>query len=450
MCDTLVAVGNSTKDGSVLFAKNTDREPNEAHNILYLPRKSHRKNKKVQCTYLSIPQVEETNSILLLKPFWMFGCEMGANEYGVTIGNEAVWSKEPYREKGLLGMDLMRLALERTRTARDALDEIVRLIDQYGQGGACGYTNKKLLYHNSFIIADPNEAWVLETADTYWIAEKVKDIRVISNTLTIEDEYDLIHPHLISHTIEEGYCKSESDFNFAECFIPRFNIKQIFAKGKDRIACTSELLKKKKGKITPEIMMATLRSHNVSPSEKKEWRPDKSSMKSPCMHYISFATPSQSTGSYVAHLKKEFQIHWVTGTSAPCTSLFKPIAFTNNGLSVDLKRATEHYDPQTLWWQHEKLHRLILKDYKKRIKTYRAERNELEAQFMEQVYNLSPSQMEKKEMNEIIQNAFEQNREKTKEWIQALEGLPIDSKPGYFYRRRWQKLNEHDQLDLTM
>lgn len=29
MCDTLVGLGNSTEDGSVMFAKNSDREPNE-------------------------------------------------------------------------------------------------------------------------------------------------------------------------------------------------------------------------------------------------------------------------------------------------------------------------------------------------------------------------------------------------------------------------------------
>jgi len=35
----------------------------------------------------------------------------------VAIGNVAVFTKEPYSERGLLGMDMLRLALERTRTA---------------------------------------------------------------------------------------------------------------------------------------------------------------------------------------------------------------------------------------------------------------------------------------------------------------------------------------------
>ena len=41
----------------------------------------------------------------------MWGAEMGANELGVVIGNEAVWTKLTNAEsmtKRLLGMDLLR------------------------------------------------------------------------------------------------------------------------------------------------------------------------------------------------------------------------------------------------------------------------------------------------------------------------------------------------------
>jgi dipeptidase len=454
MCDTVVALGNSTKDGSVLFGKNSDREPNEAHNVIYLERAKHDPNSKVNCTYISIPQVEETYEVLLLKPFWMFGCEMGANEFGVTIGNEAVWSKEPYRDTGLLGMDLIRLALERGENAESALNIILDLLEKYGQGGACGYTDKKLKYHNSFIIADPNEAWVLETADKYWIAEKVKDIRTISNTLTIGNTYDKIHPELISHAIDEGYCESGENFHFADCFIPRFNIKQIGAKGKTRIECTMNTLRKNKGKITPEIIMATLRDHNIKPSEQDEWDPSQGSMKSPCMHYTSFITPSQSVGSHIAHLKKDIQIHWVTGTSAPCTSIFKPIFLPNCGLSMNFPRAEGEYDEETLWWRHEKLHRLVLMDYQKRLSTYRDERNQMEAEFLKNMRDLiekisSPlSQENIAQLTTLTNESFKNSMQKTLKWMDSITNLPIDSKPGYFYRRRWKKLNSHDNLTL--
>ena len=95
---------------------------------------------------------------------------MGVNEHGVVIGNEAVWSKEPYEKTGLLGMDLMRIALERARTAYQAMKIIIEHIEKYGQGGPC-FEDVKVYYHNSFLIADFEETWVLETAGKYWVAK---------------------------------------------------------------------------------------------------------------------------------------------------------------------------------------------------------------------------------------------------------------------------------------
>ena len=75
MCDTIVALGSATKDGTVLFGKNSDREPDEVQNIKIYPRRQHKPGEMVQCTYQTIPQVAETARIVLCQPFWMFGAE---------------------------------------------------------------------------------------------------------------------------------------------------------------------------------------------------------------------------------------------------------------------------------------------------------------------------------------------------------------------------------------
>ncbi|MEJ5273279.1 MAG: peptidase U34, partial [Spirochaetota bacterium] len=111
MCDTLVATGKATSDGSVILAKNSDREADEVQILTYYPRKRYKNGENCKCTYISMPQVEETYQILISRPFWMWGCEMGANEYGLAIGNEAVFTKESVEKSGLLGMDLIRIAL---------------------------------------------------------------------------------------------------------------------------------------------------------------------------------------------------------------------------------------------------------------------------------------------------------------------------------------------------
>ncbi|MBU0528234.1 acyl-CoA--6-aminopenicillanic acid acyltransferase, partial [bacterium] len=169
MCDTFVAMPNITRNGSVIFGKNSDREPNEAQVLEYHPAVEFTKGQSLKCTYLNIPQVAKTNAVLISKPFWMWGAEIGANDKGVVIGNEAVFTKMPTEKEGhLTGMDLLRLALERADTSQIALEFIIELLADFGQGGPCGFEDKKLTYHNSFIIADSSEAWVLETSAHLW------------------------------------------------------------------------------------------------------------------------------------------------------------------------------------------------------------------------------------------------------------------------------------------
>jgi secernin len=164
MCDTIVAVPPATRDGSVWFGKNSDREPGEAQLVDHLPSANFAAGANLACTYNTIPQARQTNEVLLSRPYWMWGAQMGANSHGVAIGNEAVFTKLPYDKAGLTGMDLLRLALERASTAAESLDVITSLLTRHGQRGGCGYRNRSFRYHNSFVITDPTEAFVLETA----------------------------------------------------------------------------------------------------------------------------------------------------------------------------------------------------------------------------------------------------------------------------------------------
>jgi secernin len=54
MCDTFVALGNVTKDDSAIFGKNSDRKPNEIHEVLLIPHAAHLKDAVVECTYIDI------------------------------------------------------------------------------------------------------------------------------------------------------------------------------------------------------------------------------------------------------------------------------------------------------------------------------------------------------------------------------------------------------------
>ena len=166
MCDTLVSL---TDDG-VLFAKNSDRDPNEAQVLRWYPATS-TTSTRLRCTWSEIDQVPRTCAVLLSQPWWMWGAEIGANEHGVVIGNEAVFTRGTGRERSdsaLLGMDLLRLGLERGATAEEAVGVIVELLERHGQGGSCSHEHPRFTYDNSFIVADPDGAIVLETAGRRW------------------------------------------------------------------------------------------------------------------------------------------------------------------------------------------------------------------------------------------------------------------------------------------
>ena len=330
MCDTLVALGNSTKDGSVIFGKNSDRPWDEVQLITYSPELTFSKGEEVKCTYVSIPQVSETVAVILSQPWWMWGAEMGANEYGVVIGNEAIYTNEPIRDIGLLGMDLLRLGLERGKTARESLNIITSLLENYGQGGGCAYNDPSWVYHNSFIIADPKEAYVLETADEWWVAERVGEVRSISNSISIKGQGDIRRDGIIQYAIEKNYCKDDKDFDFAMTFsgLPTSSIPSPYSReGQSNI-----LLNENIGKITPKLMMDFLREHQAGI----------------CMH-----GGFESTGSQVSHLMKEKKsLHWFTGTTLPCVSIYKPYAFPIEGQKFYNSGPYSMIDPDWFWCKH--------------------------------------------------------------------------------------------------
>src|SRR5687768_18326423 len=124
----------------MLFGKNSDRQRNEAQTVEYFPGGEHASDAQLTCTYLTIPQARRTYSVVVCRPFWAWGVEMGANEHGVVIGNEAVHARSPASERGELpGMDLVRLGLERAVTASDAIDVMTAQLSRHGAGGNCGH-----------------------------------------------------------------------------------------------------------------------------------------------------------------------------------------------------------------------------------------------------------------------------------------------------------------------
>uniref|UniRef100_A0A8B9TZP3 Secernin 3 n=1 Tax=Anas zonorhyncha TaxID=75864 RepID=A0A8B9TZP3_9AVES len=97
-----------------------------------------------------------------------------------------------------------RLGLERADTAEKALTVIVDLLEKYGQGGNCMESHMAFTYHNSFLIADRKEAWVLETSGKYWAAEKVE------GSITSETMMEILRDKESGINMEGGFMTTGS------------------------------------------------------------------------------------------------------------------------------------------------------------------------------------------------------------------------------------------------
>ena len=179
MCDTVCVVD----EHRMMFAKNSDRPPSEPQVMRAFQRRAAESTGRTQ--YLEIPD-HDANAFVGSQPTWLWGVEHGMNEHGVAIGNEKVWTtgRPRTRPEALLGMDIVRLGLERAPTADAALAVMTELIERYGQGGS-GELDHDEPYDSSFLIADRNGGWVLETCDRTWVAAPIASGASISNRLSV-------------------------------------------------------------------------------------------------------------------------------------------------------------------------------------------------------------------------------------------------------------------------
>lgn len=394
MCDTFVRV----EPGRVLFAKNSDRDPNEAQSLEWQPRRAHASGARVRCTWIEIPEARETHAVLLSRPFWMWGAEIGANEHGVAIGNEAVFTHQPSAPAGLTGMDLLRLALERAESAERAVATIVELLERHGQGGGCGHENRAFTYHNSYLVADAGGAFVLETAGAKWRAERVAGAYAISNALTLPD-----------------FAREHADA-----------VRGRVAGAAERRACT---LAAAQGARSLADLAAALRSHGPGAGAAPRWRWHNGGLNAPCAHAGGRLASSQTTASWIAELTPTGARHFATATAAPCTGLFKPVRV---GEPVELGPApTDRFDAATLWWRHEVLQRAVARDPAHLLPLFAAERDALEAQWLAPGCAIRSAE------------AFAEGDRRLADWTARVEAAARaeprpDARPG-FVQRYWAK-----------
>jgi len=432
MCDTIVALKNSTVTKSVLLAKSADTEVNEAEQIVKYPRKQYNEGTAARITHRKIPQAKITYETILGRSFWAWGSELGANELGISVGNEAAFSNQTNQNDGVCCLDLCRIAAERSTSAKNAAEILGQLVEEFGQGGNTQMMGN-FAFDSGLLVADSSEAYVINCAGKQWAAKKVDDVFAMSNRYQITDDWDL------SSLKKNNNIKE----NFNKLFEDKEKPDSVCATQRENRA--KNILETKKGKISLLDMADIMRDLG---EDGENYEPDKAELKQNfvCMH----AKPHPdafwgATGAMITDSNEDGIIVWMTGTSANDLSIFKPLFF---GIPLPeqlkyLPRGT--YDPKSLWWKHEFIHRKAIMNYKVLKPEIRGRFDEIEKKFFTQSYNLKKSS--KKEKIEFAKYCWDESEKITDLIIQDIKKINFPIKLGPF-KDMWDTFNKEANFSM--
>lgn len=232
-CTNLLITKGASADGSTMVSYSADSHTRYG-TLVYYPAATYPKGSMVKIyewgkdRYLGeIPQVEKTYSVI-----------GNMNEHQIIIG-ESTWGglKSQLDPQGILDYgSLIYLALQRAKTAREAIEVITNLANEYGYASS----------GESISIADPNEVWFLEmigkapkivngknlNKGMVWVAIKLPEgtISAHANQARItqfplnDPENCLYAKDVISHARDLGLFKGkDSEFSFAHTYGPADN-----------------------------------------------------------------------------------------------------------------------------------------------------------------------------------------------------------------------------------
>jgi secernin len=379
MCDILLALSDATQSGRVIFGKNSDRPAGECQTIHFSPARTGRDDRQIKCSYVTVPDNISALATAGCRPYWCWGYETGLNEAGVVGGNTAIFTRSLHRgenqtDLGLTGMDLLRLGLERGDSAERAVRVITELLEEYGQWGSAvqGKEHQDGSYDNAFLLADRNEAWILETSGRRWITRRIgSGVVSLSNQPTIRDRWTMASDDIKDYAADCGWWQPElGNFDFARSY----GDHEHYARQVSHIRWrhSSQLLQENRGQITVRMMMKFLRDHYedtfLGGPQFDAYLPDFLTI---CMHDApSKFTWGNTATSFIVELDKDDVpplLFWLA-YQPPCSSTYLAVPFSpelpaeivscgtkgHNVVRPD-KAPPDDFDSSSLWWRFYRL-----------------------------------------------------------------------------------------------
>ena len=357
-CDTMVTLGSTALQGQTIFAKNSDRPSDECQPLVQHPKKSHSEGTVTSCQFVSLPEAQTTFRHIGSRPYWCWGYEHGFNEHQVVIGNEGLASKLPVSSTPkLIGMEILRLGLERATTASEAVDVMTDAITQHGQGKFDNDANVRT-YDNGYIVSDPTEAFVIETAGHHWAVKPVDGNIGISNVYSVENDWARLSPTAESYAVQQGWWSSSANrFNFADAYTGGSRTE---GSGAMRRIRSCKVLENHAGKIDVGTMMALLSDHGSGQDPGEPFKTDPDPGAGICVHAPEEGSGGNTAASLVAHLcsdESRLPVYWCSFYS-PCLGLFLP-TFIEGNLPTVLANGGGESDPESPWWGFHRLACLV-------------------------------------------------------------------------------------------
>lgn len=344
-----------------VLVKNSDRPLGEAQPLVWIPGGRHKEGEMLSCTHLTIPQAEETYGVLGFQPYWIWGFEMGINQWGVVIGNEAQGSKAPGEtEEGLLGMDMLRLGLERGKSAREAMHVIIAMLERYGQNANASQLFDRR-YENSFLLMDAGEIWLLETAGRRFAAKRVDSPIGISNCYAIREDYEEASGDLETYAKAQGWVNEGERLDFAKAYTVEA-LRQM--QSVPRFRRLNRLLGDAPGgKVDFTYCKRICRDHFEGEIVEPRFGAGCGTFATICMHAGDWDR-AQTAASLMASYDGELGIVGRAAFSLPCCSAYMPVYFSGY-LPASMQTGGQYYEESSMWWTMERLAMLVSIDYQR-------------------------------------------------------------------------------------
>jgi secernin len=406
IADLVAALPRTTRESLTLFGHNGHLEGEQYLCLRRQPAHAFSPGEQVQVSQFILPQVRHTLPVLAAQLPGQWGYVAGVNGKGVAVGVTATRTRLAPAEPALAGTDLVRLVLERSSSARQGVDVLTDLISRYGQG-ASSQASDSFAAGNSLLVADGQEAHVVEAADRHWVLHTIEQTRAVSNFCLLHQDWNRIARGLAEVVLERGWWPGDgSKLDFAATL----GCPDDRNAGLPRWGRATLLLEQHSGDLDLACFRRLLRDHGEGP-------PRADHAAGLCRHAAHGTL--QTAGSLIAALPsgpEEIPLVW-WAFGPPCRSVYLPVTFHGSLPRAWTEEATSARAIPAL---QEKLRGRLGDplEYRKTVRSFELLLDELACEFTSEAASLGQRQATS-ELESLGQSFLEHTLERLENLIPA-------------------------------